>query len=99
VSDTKQPVDADKQTGSPRSHWNYRVIERELDGETWRGIHEVYYRDGEPKSYTAEAVDVSWLVADEVDGATVLDRMREALGKPVLTSADFPAGPTNTSRP
>ncbi len=73
--------------------WNYRVIEfvDPKEGQ-WRAIHEVYYDDnGKPEGYTAipaqllafhdsgESRDLRW----------ILDRMREALDRPVLTERDF----------
>jgi hypothetical protein len=72
-------------------HWNYRVIETSQDGETWRSIHEVYYTNDVPTMYTVNPVPAMWLVEEgEPDGAVVmLDRMREALAKRVLTPADF----------
>ena len=74
--------------------WNYRIIAHteEAPGENWLGIHEVYYRDGDdahPLSYTVDAVGVV-----STEGMTgmrwVLDRLAEALKKPILTDADFP---------
>lgn len=75
-------------------HWNYRVIEFAADGDepAWRELREVYYDDaGRPSAYGAVAM-VAW-GADE-DPATplsLLERMREALGKPFLDARDFEA--------
>lgn len=78
--------------------WNYRVIyhpapEGNERGEDWLGIHEVYYAtdtDDHPLSYSTEHVGV--MSTDGVGGlGWVLDRMREALNKPILTTADFPS--------
>lgn len=75
-----------------RTIWNYRVIKfsnRESDGEHWYEIREVYYTDEKPTSYTAEAEGVG---SDDIDGLKwELERMREALGKPVLDEACFVA--------
>lgn len=83
--------------------WNYRVMQHDHetpiigdDGkpviETSFDIHEVYYStDGNPVSYTSDPIAVS---GESIDGlGWVLDRMREAVAKPVLTEADFP-GPS-----
>lgn len=76
--------------------WNYRVIEfvDPHTNEPWRGIFEVYYDDeGRPNGYTEDPSDV---VSHDEGGneakgglAWVLDRMREALDKPVLVERDF----------
>lgn len=83
--------------------WNYRVMrsdytypEPDDDGnpitETSFAIHEVYYStDGNPISHTVNAVSVTSQSIDGLDW--VLDRMREAISKPVLTAEDFP-GPS-----
>ncbi|PHM20711.1 MAG: hypothetical protein CK604_07340 [Curvibacter sp. PD_MW3] len=81
-------------------HWNYRVIEFAADGDepAWRELREVYYDDaGKPSAYGAVAM-VAW-GADE-DPATplsILERMREALGKPFLDARDFEAETRPTS--
>jgi hypothetical protein len=69
--------------------WNHRVIrETQPDGSEWLGIHEVHYReDGRPRAYTAEPIGVVGETLEEL--AWVLDHMRIALGKPVLSDADF----------
>ncbi|WP_321930560.1 antitoxin Xre/MbcA/ParS toxin-binding domain-containing protein [Paraburkholderia guartelaensis] len=70
--------------------WQYRVMEFGEGDETWRDIREVYYRDGRPECYAVETASPYWF-ADEGDEAAmhVLDRMREALGRPVLRPRDF----------
>ena len=71
--------------------WNYRVIQTDhaATGITTFGIHEVFYgADGSATGFTSREVGV---VADTVDElGLVLDRMREALAKPVLAPTDFP---------
>lgn len=75
-------------------HWNYRVMEfpPERDDESpIRAIHEVYYRDdGQPRAYTVNPADVTSEGLGNEGLALVLDRMREALDKPVLRPSDFP---------
>jgi hypothetical protein len=73
--------------------WNYRVIEF-IDPEEgpWRAIHEVYYdAEGKPTSYAEGPTAVT---THDPDGNSaelgwVLDRMRDALKKPVLIERDF----------
>jgi hypothetical protein len=67
--------------------WSYRVIR--VPNETSKSgysfaIHEVYYSEssGEPRSWTEHSVEVS---AEDLDGLRwVLDRMQDALSKPIL---------------
>lgn len=69
--------------------WNHRVIKQvSPSGETYLGIHEVYYYDdGRPRAYTKNAVSIS---GETIAGLHwVLRRMTEALTKPVLTPEDF----------
>jgi hypothetical protein len=80
-----------EQEQSKRS-WNYRVIEFVTVLETWREIREVHYDSGVPVGYSAVPADVSWFPNDVDNDSTpiaILDRMREALSKPVLTAKDF----------
>ncbi len=67
------------------SHWNYRVIRHENDGEVWFGLHECFYNpldDKIPENWTANAVEVS---AESTGGIiTVLGNMMQALAKPIL---------------
>lgn len=74
--------------------WNYRVFEwADRKEGTWQSIHEVYYNvDGKPTSYSEEPAVVmsSDPAGNEADLGWVLDRMRDALSKPVLTADEFP---------
>ena len=66
--------------------WNYRVIEF-VDPEPWQAIHEVYYDQDKPTSYSeAPAVVMS---SDAGSLSWVLERMKEALSKPALAETDF----------
>lgn len=74
--------------------WNYRVIEFicPVSTERWQAIHEVHYdSEGRPISYSEGAACVisSDDGGNEAGLAWVLDRMREALDKPVLVERDF----------
>ncbi len=64
----------------PTRSWNYRVIEFHSDDETgWRAIHEVYYVDGVPKSYSEHPASVVWDIGERNASAlSTLERMREA---------------------
>lgn len=81
------------------STWNYRVIEfvtppyTDEPNERWRAIHEVYYdENGRPVGYTENPAVIGWH-ADDGDSVplTIIERMREALAKPVLVPSDFHA--------
>jgi hypothetical protein len=78
--------------------WNYRVIElvtplNDPSGsiDMFRAIHEVHYDDdGCPVGYSATPATVGWDLSEGEDAPiAILDRMREALVKPVLTDRDF----------
>lgn len=81
-------------------HWNYRVIEFAADGDepAWRELREVYYDDaGRPSAYGAVAM-VAWGADEEpTTPHSILERMREALGKPFLDARDFEAERRPTS--
>lgn len=76
-----------------KSTWNYRVISFRHGEDAWCAIHEVYYDNGTPTAYSSTPAVAMW-DPQEGDGAgnRTLDRMREALGKPVLTEGDFRRG-------
>ncbi len=74
--------------------WNYRVIEFvcPMSNETWQAIHEVFYDEhGMPESYGEDPASVtsSDSNGNQADLGWVLDKMREALDKPVLVERDF----------
>ena len=73
-------------------HWNYRAIHFEHGEDSHVAIHEVHYRDGIPVAYSETPAVVLWSV-EEPDGTglAILDRMREALVKPVLRDSEFQA--------
>ena len=73
-----------------RRTWNYRVIRFEHAEETSQALHEVHYEAGRPVAYSAEPAVVLWGEDDDSCAPLwVLERMKEALLKPVLTEADF----------
>jgi hypothetical protein len=71
--------------------WNYRVIEFQSGDEIHRAIHEVYYDEaGKPNGYTENPASVFWNADEDGDAPNrILERMQEALKKPVLTEKDF----------
>ena len=81
--------------------WNYRVMrhssrnEKTGEEEVWLGIHEVYYRDDDVDDLTVDVNETGYTVepvrvtADDVEGLRwVLEKMSEALDKPVLNFED-----------
>lgn len=78
------------QMGKGTTHWNHRVIEFvDPDGTPWRAIHEVHYVNHLPVAYTEEPAVVGG-EGESNDGLRwTLDRMREALEKPILVERDF----------
>ena len=73
-------------------HWNYRAIRFEHGEDSHIAIHEVHYQDGMPVAYSENPAVALWSV-EEPDGAglAILDRMREAVVKPVLRALEFQA--------
>lgn len=82
--DESLPSSASKRT------WNYRVLSFTHGEDAWCAIHEVYYDDDVPTAYSSSPAVVLWDPNGE-DGAgiRIVERMMEALGKPVLTEGDF----------
>ncbi len=79
--------------------WDYRVIEFvDPSGDLWRGIFEVFYDErGRPRQYSENPACVQSSDSDGNEKALewVLDRMREALEKPVLVEQNFEAALKN----
>jgi hypothetical protein len=76
---------------APAASWNYRVIEFVTGDEgPWRSIHEVHYNNGVPTSYSETPAAVTWCTNEgEATPLVILERMREAVAKSVLTEKDF----------
>lgn len=70
--------------------WNFRVMELiDSDGEPYHEIREIYYdENGKLNGYVDHAAEIS-SVGGLAGLAWVLDRMREALEKPVVRERDF----------
>jgi hypothetical protein len=75
-------------------HWNYRVIRHQSisargEHDCWLAIHEAYYPDDSsdiPNGYTEEPVPVAGEDLEELRWK--LERMLEALEKPILDDVD-----------
>ena len=69
--------------------WNYRVLAHEIGGELYFKLHEVYYKDNIPKSYTSDSATFSSETSDGL--GLMMNKMQEALQKPILwAGAKFP---------
>jgi len=73
------------------THWNYRVIEfSNVDSDPFRQIHEVHYdANGKPEAYSESPAAIMWDVSEENLALEILEKMKEALNKPVLLITDF----------
>jgi hypothetical protein len=76
------------------THWNYRVIQFQPEGfgdePPYREIHEVHYEGDVPVAYSDNPAWAGWDVTEGDDsGRLQLQRMLEAIDKPVLFDSDF----------
>lgn len=68
--------------------WNYRVLAHKHIGTVYFKIHEVYY-NGEPDGYSEDGATIGAENLDDIRWK--LDRMIEALAKPILMAGrEFP---------
>jgi hypothetical protein len=74
------------------SHWNYRILARNINNEIQYAIYEVHYENDIPKACTQNPVYPLGFASEEpVDSIKwQLDAMRSALDKPVLDYDNFP---------
>jgi len=68
--------------------WNYRILRHRKDEGEFYALHEVYYEGGEPTGCSKEPVLHKWY-EEPGDIGTDLQKMQEALDKPVLNYSDF----------
>jgi hypothetical protein len=74
------------------SYWNYRVIQRAVDGETELFVAEVFYNEDNQVTGWSGAADV---VGEDLDDLRLeLQHMSEALIEPILIEAELPQSPT-----
>lgn len=90
-AELERECSASSATETPPKHRNCRVIEfPQADGDTWYAIHEVYYEHGRPSGYTTSPAAPSWSSDDgPAAGLARLEKIREALRKPILKTSDF----------
>jgi hypothetical protein len=77
----------------PRRPWNYRAIATSSpESNRMTSIHDVHYEYGQPIAYSENPAVILWDEADGLIGAfRCIERMKEALLKPILNAADFAA--------
>lgn len=69
--------------------WNHRILAHKDDDDWFFQIHEVYYDDnGNPNSYTSNGVSVGGKSLEDINWA--LDKMKECVSKPILSTVNFP---------
>ena len=69
-------------------HWNYRVVKTLVGTEESYGIHEVYYDSHDRPVYCSANPDPCYASSFK-NLLSEVERFRQALNKPVLTSDDF----------
>lgn len=90
VDDLNMQVPDHGPSSSSDRSWNYRAIRFEHGEDSHVAIHEVHYEKGRPVSYSETPAPVMWFAVEgPATGLNILERMREALEKPLLTEADF----------
>jgi hypothetical protein len=70
--------------------WNHRILaHKQEDGSVYLSIHEVYYTNGIPDSYTLNPITIG---SEDLKGIKwTLNRMKECLKKPILWAGEsFP---------
>lgn len=69
--------------------WNYRLMAIEHDDEIYIQVHEVYYEDDKPVSYTEGPITMGGENIGEIKWS--IDKINEGLKKPTLWWGDkFP---------
>jgi hypothetical protein len=77
-------------------HWNHRVVRQIRDGETFYGIHEVFYGlpDESDAGWTEDPISPVGETVEEL--RETLERMMRALDKPVILDDDEKEQGTNS---
>ncbi len=74
----------------PKTHWNYRVLLHQYNNENTFIIHEVYYTNNKPDSYTETGITTLGESISEI--RQQLELMTKCLEKPILYAGEkFPA--------
>lgn len=69
--------------------WNYRIVKRTYENEVTYTVHTAWYGKGEDDPHSIGA-DPMYPIGENLDELLIdLDRMKEALNKPVLNYEDF----------
>jgi hypothetical protein len=69
--------------------WNYRLLAKKNGDNVYFQIHEVYYTDKKPTSYTSNPITIGGENLEEV--AWSLKKIKKALKKPILWEGEkFP---------
>ena len=69
--------------------WNFRVLVKEHNNELYFDVHEVYYKNGIPDSYTKNPITIG---SEDIEGLKwMINKINEGLNKPFLWSGEkFP---------
>lgn len=69
--------------------WNHRVLAHENNGEVYFQLHEVYYKNNIPDSYTVNPITIG---SESIKGIKwTLNKIQNAVKKPILWAGkDFP---------
>ena len=69
--------------------WNYRILAHKYNDDVYFKVHEVYYKNKIPNSYTSEGVTVMGDNLKEIKWA--LKQMKKGTKKPILCAGEkFP---------
>ena len=63
-------------------YWNHRIMAHAHNGEVYLEMHEVYYTNDIPSSYTMEAISIGGESVKSINW--VLNKMKLATKKPIL---------------
>lgn len=67
--------------------WNYRIVEVvDEEGNTTRGIYEVYYKARRPIARTEKAVRIMW---DKGEDGIVFSQLVDCFNAPILMDKDI----------
>jgi hypothetical protein len=64
------------------TYWNYRVVRRSHEGETWLAVHEAFYDNGTVLGVTKEAIALHGNDLEDLKSGH--DLIKLAFDKPIL---------------